>query len=125
MTKLFILSNNILNMEMNDHGSIRRYKEVNCTSKFIDASSAPENPEQLIFHKDKYLKVVNEALAKKEKTLADISTEFKAKQNILWNDISKNSKAVTDLTAKRDFIMSKFKLLDQLGKLTLKNIKNN
>jgi hypothetical protein len=58
-------------------------------------------------YKDRYLKVVNEALAKKEKTLADISTEFKAKQNILWNDISKNSKAVTDLTAKRDFIMLK------------------
>jgi hypothetical protein len=58
-------------------------------------------------YKDKYLKTVNDALAKKEKTLADISTEFKAKQNLLWNEISKNSKAVTDLTAKRDFIMLK------------------
>jgi hypothetical protein len=58
-------------------------------------------------YKDKYLKTVNDALAKKEKTLADISTEFKAKQNLLWNEISKNSKAVTDLTSKRDFIMLK------------------
>jgi GH24 family phage-related lysozyme (muramidase) len=58
-------------------------------------------------YKDKYLKTVNDALAKKEKTLADISTEFKAKQNLLWNEISKNSKAVTDLTAKRDYTMLK------------------
>jgi GH24 family phage-related lysozyme (muramidase) len=58
-------------------------------------------------YKDKYLKTVNDALAKKEKTLADISTEFKDKQNLLWNEISKNSKAVTDLTAKRDYTMLK------------------
>ena len=33
--------------------------------------------------------------------------------------------SISNAQAKRDFIMSKFKLLDQLGKLTLKNIKNN
>jgi len=46
-------------------------------------------------------------LKKKTKTLADETKIFNQKQKILWNDISKNSKQVTDLLAKRDYLYLK------------------
>jgi len=50
---------------------------------------------------------VLDLLAKKEKTLADTTKLFNDEQKLLWAEIQKNSKAVTDLTSKRDFLMLK------------------
>ena len=46
-------------------------------------------------------------LKKKTKTLADETKIYNNKQKLLWNEISKNSKQVTDLLAKRDYIYLK------------------
>ena len=55
----------------------------------------------------KYIKELNTLLTKKKKNLLSEREEFTAKQNVLWKDIAKESKIVSDLTSKRDYIMLK------------------
>jgi hypothetical protein len=88
-------------------------KRIQSQIKKIEASRTQANKSSFTY-KDKYLKEVKALLAKKEKTLEETTRLFNEEQKLLWNNISKNSKAVVDLTAKRDFTMLK-KLKESQG----------
>ena len=60
--KLILLSNHVINLEMNEKGSVRRFKQVDFLSDF-DESNVPENPKALKFKKNKDFK--SEVIKKK------------------------------------------------------------
>jgi len=88
-------------------------KSLQSQIKKLKAEKAATKGKTFLY-KNKYIEQLENKIATKKETLADKAEAYKLAQKAIWNEASKNSKQVTDLLSKRDFLYLK-KIKQQQG----------